>query len=369
MRTTSSNNLYHVGMDVHKETIMISVIKKGEKLPEFEKQIRNEPIAIRKFFKHIQEQGEVTACYEAGFCGYSIYRTLNGIGVPCVIAAPGLLPRKPGDRIKTDRRDARMLAQNLQKEEVTAIYVPSQKDEAVRDYLRMYDDMRRDLKRAKLRLLHFLLRHGKKYDGKTNWTKTHETWLKHLVFEEPRSKKTFDEYFYHIKDMEGKIERIQSEIDTIVNDEDYKEEAEALKCFKGIENNTALSCISEIGDFTRFSRADEFMSFLGLVPSENSSGPKHQHGKITKAGNSRLRRLLIESAWSYMRYNEGSKRLLMRRKGQPREKIAYADKAGRRLNKKFLRLIFKGKKSQIAVVAVARELAGFIWGMMTNHIS
>ncbi len=365
------NSLIYVGMDVHKESIAIAVLRDNCKNVEFEKQMKNEPRQIKKFFKRLIEKGEsIIATYEAGPTGFVLYRLLEEMGITCYVAAPSLLPRKPGDRIKTDKRDAIMLAKVLRNQEIVPVYVPTRSDESVRDYLRMCNDMRSDLKRLKQRILQFLLRIGKKYDntGRKYWTGSHRIWLKSLQFKEELNKLIFDEYYTAILEQEAKIKRFKEKIEEISLESRYTEKVSQLRCFKGIDTLTALTFIAEIGDFRRFRKAHEFMAYLGLVPSEYSSGEKRRVGGITKAGNSRLRKLLIESSWHY-RYYSPSKRLIMRRKGQSSETIAYADKAGRRLSKKYSKLIQRGKIPQKTVTAVARELSGFIWGMMIGKIA
>jgi len=363
-------SIIYVGMDVHKETISIAVFRDSNRNVEYERQIRNEPGKIVKFFNKLKEKEEnILSCYEAGPTGFTLYRILEEMDISCYVAAPSLLPRKPGDRIKTDKRDAVMLAKVLRNGEIVSIHVPTRSDEAVRDYLRMCNNTRSDLKKQKQRLLMFLLSIGKKYDtGKCYWTGAHRKWLKSLKFVEELHKFVFDEYYIAIIELEEKIGRLKEKIEEISAEARYVEKVSRLRCFKGIDTLTALTFVSEIGDFRRFRRAGAFMSYMGLIPSEYSTGEKRRQGGITKAGNSRLRKLLIESSWHYKYYGQ-SKRLSMRRKGQAPETIAYADKAGRRLNKMYSRFLFRGKVSQKIVTAVARELSGFIWGMMTGETS
>ncbi len=361
------NSLIYVGIDVHKDTIVIAVFRGNNKNPEFTREIRNEPGQIKKFFKRLKEKGEtIIATYEAGPTGYVLYRQLEEMEITCYIAAPSKLYRAPGDKIKTDKRDAIMLAKVLRNNEIVSVWIPTKSDESVRDFLRMCNDIRDDLKRQKQRLLLFLLRIGHKYEkGKKYWTGSHRTWLKKLQFDESMHKTIFDECYTLIVEMEEKIHRFKEKIEEIGAEKRYAEKVSKLRCFKGIDTLTALTFVAEIGDFRRFRKAQEFMSYLGLVPSEHSSGASRKVGGITKAGNSRLRRLLIESSWHYRSYKP-SKRLRMRRKGQSVEVIAYADKGGRRLSKKFNKLLSRGKVSQKIVTAIARELAGFIWGMMVS---
>ena len=297
---------------------------------------------------------------------YQPDRLIEEMEISCYIAAPSLLPRKPGDRIKTDKRDAIILAKVLRNQEIVSVYVPTRSDESVRDFLRMCNDTKSDLKRQKQRLVLFLLRIGKKYDtGKSYWTGPHRTWLKSLQFKEEMHKFSFEIQFNAILEQEAKLKILIDKIEEISAEVRYAEKVSKLRCFKGIDTLTALTFIAEIGDFRRFGKAHEFMSYLGLVPSEHSSGGKRRVGSITKAGNSRLRNLLIESSWHYRHYSV-SKRLTMRRKGQSPQAIDYANKAGKRLSKKFMKLVSRGKNPQKTVTAVARELSGFIWGMMNG---
>ncbi|MCD4783211.1 MAG: IS110 family transposase [Candidatus Eremiobacteraeota bacterium] len=363
-------SIVYVGMDVHKDTVSVAILRDNNMHVEYERTLRNEPGQMKKFFKRLKEKEEsILSCYEAGPTGFTLYRMLEEMEITCYVAAPTLIPRKPGDQIKTDRRDAKTLAKVLRNQEIVSVYVPTKTDESVRDYLRMYHDMRSDLKRQKQRLLQFLLRIGKKYDtGKSYWTGAHKKWLKSLQFAEAAHKDVFNEYYTVISEMEEKIVRLKEKTEELSAEARYAEKVSKLRCFKGVDTLTALSFVVEIGDFRRFRKAEEFMAYLGLVPSEHSSGGKRRLGSITKAGNSQLRKLLVESSWHYRLYGP-SKRLAMRRKGQPVETIAYADKAGRRLNKKYTRLMFRGKIPQKTVVAVARELSGFIWGMMVGNTS
>lgn len=360
------NSIAYVGMDVDKDKIAMSVFCDRESEPTIESIIANEPAKVESFFR---SQGSIArtllACYEAGSCGFELQRQLTDIGVACQVVAPSSIPRARGDRIKTDRRDARKLSKALRNGDLHGVYVPSRHDEQVRDYLRLFEDVKSDLKKCKQRLLHFVLRHGYRWDEGDKWSERHRRWLRSLQFESPLAAETRNEYLCQIADLEEKRARIAAEIEQIGMQERYAQRVRTLKAFKGIETLTALSLIVEVGDFRRFAHAKQFMSFLGLVPSEHSSGSKRRVGSITKAGNSHLRWLLVESAWHYRSYRPTSKRLMHRRAGLPAELVSYANRAGRRLNKKFLRLIFKGKPSQVAATAVARELCGFIWGAMT----
>jgi transposase len=229
--------------------------------------------------------------------------------------------------------------------------------------------MKYDLKRAKQRLLHFLLRHGIRWTEGRNWTDAHWRWLRRLEFDSTVARVTYEEYLTQIVDLQEKCERIAGEIEQIAEQDSYREPVRRLKAFKGVETLIALSLVVEIGKFDRFERAEQFMAFLGLVPSEHSSGNRRRVGSITKAGNSHLRKLLVQAAWHYRSYHPNTRTLVRRRQGLPADLVSYANRAGRRLNKKYLRIVLRGKPSQIAVTAVAREFAGFLWGAMVGQLA
>ena len=361
--------LHYVGMDVHKETIDLVVYRGNEREVFLERTIRNQDNVVEKFFKGLLEGGLVVSCYEAGSMGFGLQRMLEGLGVTSIVVSPGRVPRGAVDRVKTDRRDARRLAGQLRARTLEAIHIPSKDEEAVRDYLRTREDVRLELVRTKQRLQKFLLRHGYTYNSSRYWTGRHNRWLRSLKFDDPILKEVFDEYYYMIQMLSEKLREMDSRIEEIAKSEPYCGRVGMLRSFKGIDYLTALSIVCEVGDFRRFSNAESFMGFLGLVPREVSSGVMRRQGRITKSGNTHLRKLLIESSWHYRYASAPSKRVLERRKGQPAEIIAYADRAMRRLQKKFFRMVMRGKSKQSAVVAVARELAGFVWGMMVGQIA
>jgi transposase len=363
------NSVQYVGMDVDKEKIALAVLKGTDTEVSKELVIRNEASAVRKCFSKLKEQSEVIACYEAGSFGFELYRRLTEMEVACMVVAPGLIPHRPSDRVKTDRRDARTLVRALRNGDLTGVYVPTKRDESVRDYLRMYEDAKSDLKKVKQRVLHFLLRRGWRYEEGNNWTEKHREWIRSLDMEHPIDQETLSEYLSQIADLEEKCQRIASRVEEIAAEDRYETRVATLKAFKGIETLIALSLVVEICDFRRFGTAEQFMAFLGLVPSERSSGNKRRLGGITKAGNSHLRKLLVQAAWHYRSYHATSSRLMKRRRGLEAPLVSYANRAGRRLNKKYLRLVFKGKRNQVAATAVARELSGFIWGAMVGKVA
>jgi transposase len=363
------NSVLYVGMDVDKEKIAIAVLRGTDVDVAEESVIRNEPLAVRKCFAKLKKSGEVFACYEAGCFGFSLYRQLMEMNVGCMVAAPGLIPHRPSDRIKTDRRDARTLVRALRNGDLSGVHVPTKKDESVRDYLRMYEDAKSDLKKVKQRTLHFLLRRRLRYREGGHWTEKHKAWMRSLEMEQPIDQETLSEYLSQIADLEERCRRIARRIEEISAEKEYGNRVASLKAFKGIETLIALSLVVEIGDFRRFAAADQFMAFLGLVPSERSSGDKRRLGGITKAGNSHLRKLLIEAAWHYRSYHATSSRLMKRRIGLEAPLVSYANRAGRRLNRKYYHLVLKGKRTQVAATAVARELSGFIWGAMVGKVA
>jgi transposase len=363
------DSVVYVGMDVDMEKIATAVMgSSGSEILD-ERVIRNGASAIRKYFGELGKRGELMACYEAGCCGFELHRLLTELGVCCLVAAPGLVPRRASDRVKTDRRDARILVRALRNGDLSGVYVPTRADEATRDYLRMNEDLKRELRRAKQRVLSFLLRKGLRWEGKTNWTEKHRLWLRSVQLENPLEQETLSEYLCHIADLEERCARVSERVEQIAQQDRYAEQVATLKAFKGVETLIALSFVVEIADFRRFATADQFMAFLGLVPCERSSGGKRRLGGITKAGNSHLRKLLIEAGWQYRSYHPTSRRLMRRRAGLPAELVNYANRAGRRLSRKYQRLLFAGKPSQVAATAVARELAGFLWGAMVGQVA
>ena len=307
--------------------------------------------------------------YEAGCLGYTLYHQLTAAGVKCVILAPTTMLTQQGKRIKTDKRDARLIAQCLCYGGYHPVYIPTGEDDAVKEYLRMRDDHKLALKKLKQQINAFVLRHGHQYSG-TKWTIKHVTWLKKLELD-PMYRETLNEYLASCEEQEAKIERYDKRIEEIASEARYQENAKRLGCFLGIRTHTALSLIVETGDFKRFAKGNTYAAFLGLAPGERSSSENMNRLGISKAGNTHLRCLLIEAAKGICKGAIGhkSKELRSRQSGQPAEVIAYADKANTRLRSKYYKMIRHEKKKNVAVAAVARELACFIWGMMTGNIS
>lgn len=361
---------YWVGVDVHKETLSVSV------LPDRGSEVRptvtipNRPAEVRRLFARLAKDAQVRACYEAGSCGYELYRQLAGMGIVCDVIAPALIPVRAGDRVKTDRRDAEKLARLYRAGELTSIRIPTEAQEALRDLVRCREDLHEDVVRERQRLLKFLLRHGHVYsEGTCHWTLRHWAWLRQQRFEEPTLQVVFDQYLARLESTLERLKTIDQEIAHMAELEPYRKTVAQLRCLRGVDTLTAVSLVAEVFDFQRFGHADEFMAFVGLVPSEHSSGAKQHRGGITKTGNSHVRRLLVEAAWHYQRPPR-LRSLVMRRRweGQPESVVAHAKKAQERLHRRFARLTARSKPTPVAVTAVARELAGFVWAIGAGHV-
>ena len=311
---------------------------------------------------------DILCGYEAGCLGYSLYNQLTAAGIRCEILAPTTMLTPQGIRIKTDARDALMIAQCLAYGGYHAVYVPTEEDDSIKEYLRMRDDHKLALKKIKRQLNAFTLRHGVHYSGK-KWTATHCKWLKQLELA-PMYREVLNEYMASYEEQTAKIERFDLRIEELANQEKYQKKVKKLTCFLGIKTHTALSLIVETGDFERFAKGNTYAAYLGLAPGENSSGEHIQRDGITKAGNSHLRLLLIEAAGGICKGAIGhkSKDLKARQNGNAAEVIAYADRANTRLRSRYYKFIRHGKKRNVAVAAIARELACFVWGMMTDNI-
>lgn len=312
---------------------------------------------------------DIECGYEAGCLGYSLYNQLTAAGVRCVILAPTTMLTQQGQRIKTDARDAVMIAQCLSYGGYHPVYIPTEEDDSVKEYLRMRDDHKLALKKVKQQINAFCLRHGYHYE-KTKWTIAHLKWLKQLDVS-ALYRETLDEYMASYDEQTAKIERFDKRIEELASQERYQEKVKKLSCFLGIKTHTALSLIVETGDFERFAKGNVYAAYLGLAPGERSSSDSINRLGITKAGNRHLRLLLIEAAGGICKGAVGhkSKDLRQRQNGNPPDVIAYADKANTRLRSRYYKFMRHGKKRNVAVAAIARELACFIWGMMTDNIN
>ncbi len=353
-----------VGLDVSKEKIAVAIAEEGREEPRYFGMIPHTPEAIRKLVKKLGEPHTLRLCYEAGPTGYPLYRLLISLSIHCEVIAPSLIPQRPGERVKTDRRDAIRLAHLYRAGELTSIYVPTPEDEALRDLVRAREDAKEDELRAKHRLTKFLLRNNiQQPTGVNKWTKKYREWLDTLKFESSPLRVVFQEYYHQLKELEQRILRLEEEIKLQATEGVHAPTIQALQALRGVALITATSLAAEVGSFKRFPTPKKFMAYVGLTPSESSSGERRRQGEITKTGNRHVRRLLIESAWSY-RYQPAVKGELKRRQnGLPPAIQAISWKSQNRLHKRYYRLLSRGKEGGKAVTAVARELAGFIWAI------
>jgi transposase len=303
--------------------------------------------------------------YEAGPTGFGLARELGALeGVDCMVCAPGLIPRGPTDRVKTDRRDARRLVRLAMAGELSAVRVPSTEEEALRDLVRAREDVRHDLTRARHRLSKFCLRHGLRFEAAGNWTERHHRWLAELAFDDPGAQAAFGDYLGAVRALEVRRSSLEDALAELAPSSPWAETSARLRCMRGIDTLTAIGLCAELGDFRRFARAKQLMSFVGLVPSEQSSGEQRRQGPITKSGSLHARRLLVEAAWHYRRAPRVGRELERRQAGQDPEVVALAWKAQRRLHRSWERLDRRrGKRRTVVAVAVARELTGFCWAV------
>lgn len=357
-----------VGMDVHKKDIAVAMLVEGPQGPT-EWRVANEPTAVRRLAKKLRgEGGEAIHCvYEAGPCGYALQRQLQGLGLACDVVAPSMIPIRPGEKIKTDRRDARKLAELARGRLLTVVHPPTEDEEAVRDLCRGRDDARLDLMRARHRLGKFLLRRGRVFGtgSQRAWSQAHRWWLGTQTFERTAERVMFEDYMLAVEQIAARRHSIELHLEDIAREPRYAEAVGWLRCFRGIDTITAMTLIAELHDFRRFRSPSQLMAFLGLVPSEYSSGSRQQRGGITHTGNRHVRRLLIEAAWHYRHKPHVSEKLAQRRHGQPATMIALADKAQLRLCRRYRRMERRGKHTTKIVVAIARELVGYIWAALT----
>ncbi len=353
-----------VGMDVHKDTIAVAIAKAGTREAIFYGEIENTPESVEKLAKKMRASGErVLFCYEAGPCGYEVYWQLQEKGYDCLVVAPSLIPKKAGDRVKTDRRDSITLARLLRAGELTAVWVPDKDQEAVRDLTRAREDLKAVERHARQRLGAFLLRHGKRYPGKSAWTQAHFRWMQGLRFEHPSQQIVYQEYVDMVKHVQSRIAAIQQQMLSVIENWSLGNVVTALMALRGVSVVTAMTIVSELGDISRFESPRQVMAYLGLVPSEHSSGGKQRRGGITKSGNGHVRRVLVEAAWCY-RFAARKTAALERKAEKSSEAVQeVAWKAQKRLSMRYRHLLNKGKRPVEVCTAVARELAGFIWAI------
>jgi transposase len=363
-------NTKYVGLDVHKDTIVIAIADEG-RAGEIRSYgtIPHTTNALDKFLrKQISQGAELRCVYEAGPTGFGLYHYLQKNGVDCVVVAPSMIPKKSGVKIKNDRRDAQNLARLHRAGDLTAIYVPEPEDEAMRDLIRGRDDARVAARKAKQRLLSFLLKHGWNYSGKTKWTQAHYNWLSDIKMGHPAQQIALQEYITSVEETNQRVSRLTAEITKLVREWQLEPIVTAIQALRGVSLLTAATVIAEVGPLARFAKPTELMSYLGLVPSEHSSGTTIKRGGITKAGNGYARRALVEASWTYRFPARVTRHLLKRSHQLPKPVREIAWKAQVRLCDRFRRLSAKGKPKQVVTTAIARELIAFIWAI-SNEVA
>lgn len=360
----NESNVY-VGLDVHKETIAVAVAQSGREEPEYRGEIAHTAQAIARLLKKLSPAGEVLeVCYEAGPCGYGLYRELVARGHRCTVVAPALIPRKAGVRLKTDRRDAVLLARLHRAGELTAVWVPGEEQEAIRDLTRAREDMKGIERTARQRLGAFLLRHGQVYrDGASRWTQRHWRWLETVRMGLPVQQLVLQEYIDTVKAAQRRVAGLETQMREALAGWSLRPVVEGLMALRGVSLIAAMTLLAELGDLSRFDSPRQLMGYLGLIPSEHSSGGSRRQGGITRTGNGHARRLMVEAAWSY-RFPARKTRGIEQRAEQTSAAVqAIAWAAQQRLCGRYQALLQAGKQTQQVTTAVARELAGFLWAI------
>ena len=351
-----------IGLDVHKDSIAVARVGSASSDPVIDvATIGTQQYAIDRLIARLSGHGPLQFVYEAGPCGFWLHRYLTGKGQRCLVAAPSLVPRRPGDRIKTDRRDARNLVLGLRAGTLTAVHIPGPEQEAFRDVVRAWQQSKREVAKGKQRLKAFLLRNDLRYAGTASWSEAHRRWLATLVLPSAVQQVVFQELVDTITERAARRARLEAQMEELAPRWSGYPAAQALLAFRGVQQAVAYGVVAEAGDFARFSHPRRFMAWLGLVPSEHSSGGTRRLGGITKTGNRWARTLLVEAAWAY-RHPPKVSAIIETRAQQIDPAIrAIAWKAQLRLTRKYRRLRARGKQHNVIVTAIARELAGFLW--------
>jgi transposase len=354
-----------VGLDAHKDSISFSVAEEGrDGAVRYMGPIPNTPTDVAKMAKRLAKDGHrLELCYEAGPCGYGIYRQITALGHRCIVVAPSKIPRKPGDKVKTDRRDSEKLALLHRNGDLTPVWVPDETHEAIRDLVRARLDATVQLTRARHQLLAFLLRHGRRYDGGGHWTTKHRRWLDSQTFEQHAHRIVFQDYMEAVLTGNQRKEQLLDRISEIIPTWSLNPLVEALCGFRGIKLIIAVTLVANLGDLSRFETPRQLMAYVGLVPTEHSSGGTVRRGHITKTGNSEARRMLVEAAWTYQYPARVAINKAVVLDKLPKKVRDIAWKAQQRLCGRFRRMLARGKKSTVVVTAIARELSGFIWAI------
>jgi len=353
-----------VAFDQHAASVVAAVLLPGQRTPALHT-LGPDLAVIRRFVERL-DLPDVRCCYEAGPCGFELQRHLRAHAIACDVIAPALIPRRAGSRVKTDRRDAVQLALLYRAGALTAIHVPSEAEEAVRDLLRCREDIGADLLRAKHRLSKFLLRHGRRCPDAKPWSNRFFTWLTVQRWPLPALEQTFVSYRRAIDDLIARRRTVDEDLRAALTLEPLASRVARLRCFRGLDDLSALTIAAELGDPTRFAAARHVMAFTGLIPSEYSSGASRRRGGITKTGNAHLRRILVEAAWHYRHRPAVGTPLQIRQRHASPDAIRCAWMAQHRLHTRYRRLVARGKSPQLAVTAVARELSAFVWSALTQ---
>ena len=360
--TAIERDVFWVGFDDHADKVVAAVLVNNEERIHERFEVVPDEKGLRQLIKKLKGyEGEVRCIYEAGPCGFVLQRRLVKEGILCSIAAPSLTPRQAGNRVKTDRRDAKKLVFLYRSGTLTTIHIPDEEQEALRDLVRAREDAVEDGRRARNRLGKFLLRHGYRYRGKTTWSREHWRWIRSIEFEQQHSRQALEAYIAAVIGTEDQLKNLDRQVSEAADACEMVVRAYAT--LRGIDRLSAVTVHAELGDLKRFSGAPEMMSAVGLVPSENSSGNSQRRGSITKTGNAHVRRVLVEAAWHARHRPAVGEALRRRREQQPAKIVAIAKQADVRLHRKFTGLTWRNKRSTVAAVAVARELAGFLWAI------
>jgi transposase len=352
----------YVGLDVHKDSIWAALAMSGSEVMEVG-QIENTPAAVGRLVQRLQRKHPTLHfVYEAGPCGYDLYRQLLSLGHACQVVAPSLMPRRAGDRIKTDRRDSLTLARLARSGDLVSVWVPDEHHEAVRELVRCRHEIKGIERQCRQRLLSLLLRHGRRWEA-DNWTQAHGQWLRQQRFEQRQRQEVFEHYLQSIIECQERIVHVERQMEQALEGWSLSPLVDGLMAMRGVKLVTGMTLAAELGELSRFDSAQQLMAFVGLVPSEHSSGCSRRQGHITKSGNARVRRVLVESMWSY-RHTPSCSPALRKRAARASQAVqAIAWKAQKRLHGRYHRLILRGKPAQQAVTAVAREAVGFVWAI------
>lgn len=359
------DSMHWIGIDDHADKWTIAHLEGTAEKAAHEFELVPNEQGYRKLNGFLKDlKGEVRVCYEAGPCGYDLYRRLKKAGFRCEVAAPSLTPRKPGERVKTNRRDAMKIARNLRANELTFISVPDEGRESLRELTRARSTIQQDVVRIRHQIIKLLLRHGQRYRNGKAWTTRFWLWLGTIKLDESSHTKTvLDEMLVTLKHRTDQLARFDDRIEEAAKKPEYVPYLNALRVLRGIGTLSAMIILAEMGDLRRFPTAPQLMAAIGLVPSEYSTGDKTSRYSITKTGNAHVRHIVVEAAWQYQRRAVAGKTITARRKDQPPELVRIAEKCDARLRRKFTRMTSRSKLSTVAVVAVARELVGFIWAL------